>query len=59
MGKDSKQSVTDSYGKFHQLDQLYVMDGSLFPTSIGANPQLTIYGLSLRNARKLAARLGA
>ncbi len=59
MGEDSKQSVTDSYGKFHQLDQLYVMDGSLFPTSIGANPQLTIYGLSLRNARRLAARLGA
>ena len=32
-------------GKYHHLDNLYIMDGSLFPTSIGANPQLSIYGL--------------
>ncbi len=57
MGEDPTRSVTDSNGKFHQLDDLYVMDGSLFPTSIGANPQLSIYGLVLRHAQKLAKRL--
>jgi choline dehydrogenase-like flavoprotein len=57
MGEDPKRSVTDSYGKFHQMDDLYVMDGSLFPSSIGANPQLSIYGLTLRNARQLAEGL--
>jgi choline dehydrogenase-like flavoprotein len=45
MGDDPKRSVANSEGKFHHLDNLYIMDGSLFPTSIGANPQLSIYGL--------------
>ena len=45
MGDDPDQSVADCDGKFHHLDNLYIMDGSLFPTSIGANPQLSIYGL--------------
>lgn len=30
------------------------MDGSLFPTSIGANPQLSIYGLTSMLAERLA-----
>ncbi|MCZ7656131.1 MAG: hypothetical protein M5R42_20515 [Rhodocyclaceae bacterium] len=34
-----------------------VCDGSLFPTSIGANPQQSIYGLAARNASKLAEEL--
>jgi choline dehydrogenase-like flavoprotein len=45
MGDDPTQSVANCDGKFHHLDNLYIMDGSLFPTSIGANPQLSIYGL--------------
>jgi len=32
-------------------------DGSVFPTSLGANPQLSIYGLVARNASLLAAEL--
>jgi choline dehydrogenase-like flavoprotein len=35
------------------------MDGSLFPTSIGANPQLSIFGLAARLAAGLGAKLGA
>jgi choline dehydrogenase-like flavoprotein len=31
-------------GRHWQLDNLTIHDGSLFPTSIGANPQLSIYG---------------
>jgi len=33
------------------------MDGSLFPTSIGANPQLSIYALSAKLATQLATSL--
>ncbi len=35
---------------------LYVCDGSLFPTSIGANPQLSIYAFAARIARSALAR---
>jgi choline dehydrogenase-like flavoprotein len=34
-----------------------VHDGSLFPTSIGANPQLSIYGITARLASQLAQSL--
>ena len=45
MGEDPQQAVVNSQGRHHQLSNLSVLDGSLFPTSIGANPQLSIYGL--------------
>ena len=54
MGDDPTNSVNDCSGKFHHLDNLYVMDGSLFPTSIGANPQLSIYGLVSKLSSNLA-----
>ena len=57
MGKDPTQSVVDSNAKFHHADNLYVIDGSLFPTSIGANPQLSIYGMALKQATRLAQTL--
>jgi choline dehydrogenase-like flavoprotein len=56
-GPDAKQAVTDVDGRYHHLDNLYVFDGSLFPTSIGANPQLSIYGIVTRLASALAQRL--
>ena len=59
MGDDPRKSVADCDGKFHHLDNLYVMDGSLFPTSIGANPQLSIYGLVYKLSGRLAAELTA
>lgn len=57
MGEDPKTSCTNSMGRFHHLDNLSVMDGSLFPTSIGANPQLSIYGTVARAATTLAKHL--
>ena len=57
MGADPKTSVIAGDGRHHQLDNLYVFDGSAFPTSIGANPQLSIYGIISRNATKLATAL--
>ncbi|HEY9102682.1 GMC family oxidoreductase [Chitinimonas sp.] len=57
MAAKPEQGVVNSEGRFHLLDGLYVMDGSVFPTSIGANPQLSIYGLTARNASRLAEQL--
>ncbi|UDM08818.1 GMC family oxidoreductase [Halomonas sp. NyZ770] len=59
MGEDPQQAVVNSQGRHHQLSNLSVLDGSLFPTSIGANPQLSIYGLVGRLATQLRDELTA
>jgi choline dehydrogenase-like flavoprotein len=59
MGDDPKQSVTNCDGKYHHLDNLHIMDGSLFPTSIGANPQLSIYGLVYKLSSQLLEQFRA
>ncbi|HVR03021.1 MAG TPA: GMC family oxidoreductase [Polyangia bacterium] len=43
MGEDPRTSVVDSRGRHHELENLWIMDGSVFPTSLGVNPQLSIY----------------
>ncbi|WP_281214183.1 GMC family oxidoreductase [Shewanella insulae] len=58
LGEDTSQAMVDSRGRSHYLENLSVMDGSLFPTSLGANPQLSIYGITARNASLLAEELG-
>ncbi len=40
--------------RHHQVENLHVIDGSVFPTSCGVNPQLSIYGLAHRTATGLA-----
>ncbi|MGH8445578.1 MAG: GMC family oxidoreductase N-terminal domain-containing protein [Solimonas sp.] len=57
MGEDRKRCVIDSRGRHHETENLSVFDGSMFPSSIGANPQLSIYGFVSRNATALAAEL--
>ena len=59
MGEDVTTAVTDSLGRHHQLENLSIHDGSLFPTSIGANPQLSIYALTAKLSTLLAERLGS
>jgi choline dehydrogenase-like flavoprotein len=54
MAADARQSVVDPRGKHHLLGNLTVADGSLFPTSIGANPQESIYAIVARNISTLA-----
>jgi len=53
MGDDPDTSVVDAFGRAHELDNLYVADGSVFVSSGGFNPTLTIMALSLRMARHL------
>ncbi len=59
MGEDTTRTVVNSQGQHHHLENLSVIDGSVFPTSIGANPQLSVYGQSVRMAAHLAGILGA
>ena len=57
MSGDEKLGVTTPEGRYRGLANVSVHDGSLFPTSIGANPQLSIYGLAAKLASGLATSL--
>jgi choline dehydrogenase-like flavoprotein len=57
MGTEPRRSVVDEAGRHHQLRNLSVHDASLFPTSVGANPQLSIYAQAARLSAALAADL--
>ncbi len=46
MGDDPRRAVVASTGEHHAVRGLFVADGSLFPTSIGVPPQLSIYGFA-------------
>lgn len=48
MGHDPAQSVVDANLKAHDLDNLYIVDASVLPTSAAVNPSLTIAALALR-----------
>jgi len=58
MGPDASRAVVDESLRHHQLDNLSIHDGSVFPTGLGANPQLSIYALTARAAVGLAGALG-
>lgn len=57
MGNDPRTSVVNEAGRHHHLANLSVHDGSIFPTSIGANPQLSIYAITARLATTLVRDL--
>jgi len=50
MGDDPQETVCDRWGKFHDIDNLYAADGSVFVTGSGYNPTLTIIAIALRTA---------
>ncbi|HEV7733544.1 MAG TPA: GMC family oxidoreductase [Candidatus Binatia bacterium] len=54
MGTDPATSVVDAGGRFHDVDNLWACDGSVFPTSSGYNPTLTIIAVALRIAHGIA-----
>jgi gluconate 2-dehydrogenase alpha chain len=54
MGNDAASSVTNAQGRFHDVDNLYAVDGSVFVSSSGYNPTLTIFAVSLKIAHGIA-----
>jgi choline dehydrogenase-like flavoprotein len=53
MGNDPATSVVDAWGRTHDIPNLYIFDGSIWPTSSGMNPTATIAALALRCADQL------
>ncbi len=56
-GDSPADSVLDRNNKAHDLDNLYVVDASFFPTSGGINPSLTIAANALRVAEVIHAQI--
>jgi len=56
-GHDRRTSALDPNCKAHDLDNLYVVDGSFFPSSAAVNPALTIMANALRVGDHLLERL--
>jgi choline dehydrogenase-like flavoprotein len=57
-GVDPATSVLDLDCKAHQINNLYLVDASFFPSIGAVNPTLTIIANALRVADKIAERLG-
>lgn len=58
-GRDPATSVLDPFCKAHDVENLYVVDASFFPSSAAVNPALTIMAQALRVADHLQGRLAA
>jgi choline dehydrogenase-like flavoprotein len=57
MGRDPDRSVVDARLKMHGMDNIWVVDGSVFPTSLGVNPQETIFGIAHWAAEQIATQM--
>ena len=55
MGEDPESSVVDQWGRAHDVPNLFIVDGSTWPTSSGMNPTPTIAAFSLRAAEHAVA----
>ena len=55
MGEDPASSVVDPWGRTHDVPNLFIFDGSVWPTSSGMNPTATIAALALRFTDRLIA----
>lgn len=54
LGNDPATSVVRPDLRHHTVENLYVVDGSIFPTSLGVNPSLSIYGFATWAAKAVA-----
>jgi choline dehydrogenase-like flavoprotein len=56
-GRDPRTSALDVDCRAHEVDNLYVVDASFFPSSAAVNPALTVMANALRVAEHLRGRL--
>ena len=59
MGTSAKESVCNAHGQTHDIDNLFISDGSQFTTGGAENPTLTIVTLAIRQADYIAAQMSA
>lgn len=57
MGDDPKRSALNGFCQMHEVPNVFVMDGSAFPTATEKNPTLTILALAWRASDYLAEQL--
>ena len=57
MGTNPEQAVIDPTGRSFDVPNLYIVDNSIFPSALSANPALTIMALSLRTADHFLDRI--
>ena len=57
MSARPEDGVTNAFGQVHEIDNLFVADGSVFPSSGAPNPTLTIVALAIRQAEHIAERM--
>jgi choline dehydrogenase-like flavoprotein len=55
MGKDPATSVAGPWGELHDVQGVWIGDGSAFPTASGTNPMISIMALAHRTAEAIAA----
>ena len=58
MGSDPHRSVVNTRGRHHQIENLWIADGSVFPTSLGVNPQISVYAHARLFATEIARTAG-
>lgn len=58
MGSDRSKSVTDPSGRVYEAEGVYVGDASIFPTTPGVNPMITIMAMARRTAAAVLEREG-
>jgi choline dehydrogenase-like flavoprotein len=58
MGTDPQTSVAGPFGELHDVEGVWIGDGSAFPTSSGTNPMVTIMALARRTAFAIADAAG-
>ena len=58
MGNDPRRSALNQFGRMHEVGNVFVVDGSAFPTATEKNPTLTILALAWRSSDYLADIMG-
>jgi choline dehydrogenase-like flavoprotein len=53
MGDDPRQSVVNADCRSWDIPNLWICDGSVFPTVGGVNPSLTIQAIAMRTADRI------
>ncbi len=58
MSAKARDGVVNKWGQSHDIDNLFVSDGSVFTTGASENPTLTIVSLAIRQADYIAEQMG-